>query len=254
MTLTNTITLGETVLFYLLALALLLRAWRGGTFARFPLFYTYISYMVVTGIVTLSMYAGRSPFYRQAVWARLLTGLIVEFIVLLAVSDHLFSRFPALRRLGRLLTTLLCAAFLFAYVLPALLETQMSRHIILEFLKRTSLTKVVVILTLLGVCRFFRLPMERDVVGILLGFSVFLSANIVNSTLGETFSPAVIERMFGIIGPVSYTLGLLIWTVALWNAKPVLDAQPAGEDGTPAMSLDLRLAKLSTTLIRLLRQ
>jgi hypothetical protein len=251
--LTNYVITGETVIFYLLSLALLLRGWRGGAFPRFPLFYTYISYMVVTGIVTLSMYAGRSPIYRQVVWARLLTGLVAEFIVLLEISDHLFSRFPAVRRLGRLLTAFICAVFFFAYVLPALLEAQTSRHLILEFLKRTSLTKVVVILLLLAACRFFRLPMERDVVGILLGFSVFLSANVVNSTLGQEFSPEVIERMFGIIGPVSYTLGMAIWAIALWNPVPAPATQAASASADTHVGLDLRLDRLNTTLDRLRR-
>jgi uncharacterized membrane protein YiaA len=250
----NVISVAEIVAFYALSICLLYRGWRGRLLTRFPLFYTYLIYMVATDVVTVSMYAARSPAYPRAVWARLLTGLVAEIVVLLEVSDHLFTRFAAVRRLGRFLAAVICAAFLFAYVLPALSEAHTSRQLILEFYKRASLTKAVVIVALLAACRFYRLPLTREVSGILVGFAVFLTSNIVNCALMEELGVSATERAFGIIGPLSYTLGMLIWTVALWNPKPAPAAQPASAEKRPAVGVDFRLEKLNTTLTRLLRR
>ncbi|PYV34254.1 MAG: hypothetical protein DMG22_06765 [Acidobacteria bacterium] len=244
----------ETGLFFALSALLLMRAKPARLLSRFPFFYAYVFYMAATGVIAEWLYLRKSGVYPEATWVRLLTGLLAEFIVLLEVSDHLFTRFVAVRRLGRLIALVVCAAFFLAYVAPALSEPHNSRELILEFFKRASLTKAVIIVALLAACRFYRLPLEREVSGILIGFSVFLTSNVVNSTLGQQFSPAVIERAFGIIGPVSYTLGMLVWTVALWNPKPALAAQPASAEGRPAVGLELRLEKLNTTLTRLLRR
>src|SRR5436309_4904082 len=254
MLLSNLVFRVETVAFYFLAGVLLWKGWRSGRLPRFPFFHIYLSYMVATGLALWIIYWLDRGIYPGAAWARLLTSLVAEFVVLLEISDHLFIRFVAVRRLGRLIALVVCAAFFLAYVAPALSEPHNSRELILEFFKRASLTKAVIIVALLAACRFYRLPLERGVCGILIGFSVFLTSNVVNSTLGQQFSPAVIERAFGIIGPVSYTLGMLVWTVALWNPKPALAAQPASAEGRPAVGLELRLEKLNTTLTRLLRR
>lgn len=248
------IAVAETLAFFTLCVLLLVRAMQGRFLRRFPFFFVYVLYMLITGAAAELLYIWQSAVYPEAAWARLLTSLVAEFIVLLEISDHLFGRFPAVRRLGRFLAAVICAAFLFAYVLPALSEAHTSQLLILEFYKRASLTKAVVIVVLLAACRFYRLPMTREVSGIIVGFAVFLTSNIVNCTLMEELGVSATERAFGIIGPLSYTLGMLIWTVALWNAKPALAAQPASPEGRPAMALDLRLEKLNNTLTRLLRR
>jgi hypothetical protein len=244
---------GETVAFYLLVAGLFLKGAQGKLLSRFPFFYTYLAYMAATGVVTLSLYRWKPDVYAQAVWARLLTGLVAEFVVLLEISDHLFGRFPAVRRLGRFLAAVICGAFLFAYVLPALSEAHSSWELTLELFKRASLTKAALIVVLLAASRIYRLPMEREVAGLMLGFTAFLAVNVVNFTLDERYG-AVYFQTFGVVGPLSYTLGMLIWTIALWHPKPALATQPASAVRRPAVSLDLRLEKLNTTLTRLLRR
>src|SRR6266571_6284850 len=101
MGLSNPLILAETAAFYLLAGALFWKGWRSGLLARLPLFYSYLVYMVGTGVALWGVYWADPAAYARAAWARLLAGLLVEFVVLIEVSDHLFIRFPAVRRLGR---------------------------------------------------------------------------------------------------------------------------------------------------------
>ncbi len=66
-------------------------------------------------------------------------SILIEFAVLVEISDHIFRPYPVIRRLGRFLALAVCAVFFAFYVLPAFLESQRASLVLLDFVKRTSL-------------------------------------------------------------------------------------------------------------------
>lgn len=246
--------IAETVAFYALALMLFSRALQAKLLSRFPLFYAYLGYMVVTGLCTLATYFWVPAYNRLAVWSRLLTGLVVEFAVLLEAADHVFYPYAAIRRLGRVLVLLTSAAFFLLFILPALLEARPSSAIILELYKQSALTKGTIILVLLAAARFYRLPLGGNVLGILVGFSVYLAISVANFALAQYYSPAFYARVFSMLVPISYTLSMLIWAVALWRYEPVEAEAPVAREEKEllAQPLRYRLWRFNTVLSRLL--
>jgi len=242
--------------FFALELALIWRATRGRFLSRFPLFYSYISYMLISGVIVTGLYLWAPASYPSGAWFRLVLSLVVEFAVVVEISDHIFNPYPAIRLLGRVLIISLCATFFILYIFPSLAEARPTSHTILDLVKRASLTKAVIIIALLGAARSYRLALGLNISGMMLGFSAYLAVNVANFALAEHYGPALYSRTFSIVGPLSYTLALLIWTVRLWRYEPVLlvrrtvpgDAEPVSE---PLID---QLERFNTELATLLRR
>ncbi len=236
--------------------ALLLRAWRGRFLSQFPLFYSYLIYVLVWSILALPLYFLNPQLYSTIYWFSYLVMLLAEFAVLLEVSDHIFKPYPAIRRLGQLLTAFICLALVFAYIIPALMQHRPSGMAFLELEKRTSLTKAVLIITLLGASRLYHLPVGKNISGVLLGFATYLALVTANTALAETFGREVYGDAYGLVEPLGYFLGLGIWNVALWRYEPVLPSRPgSSRDGDNVSELlSDRVGRYNSELSRLFRR
>ena len=235
---------------------LLLRARQGRFLTQFPIFYSYIFFVLITDAACYAVNFLIPEYYASAFWFCFTVWLVAEFAVLLEVSDHIFEPYPPIRRLGRLLTACICLVFFVVYVIPPLLQSRSSRAAIFDLVKRTSLTKAVLILVLLAAARLFRLPLGKYVSGILLGFATYLSLNIANVALAEWYVPAVYGRIFAVAGPLSFVLALAIWNIALWRYETVL---PGGREllrGVESFPEPVSswLGRYNSELIRLFRR
>lgn len=148
--------------------------------------------------------------------------MVVEFAVLIEASDHIFKPYPSIRLFGRFLICCISAVFFFVYIMPPLMRQGSSSVMMLELVKRGSLTKGVIILALLAAVRYFRLPLGRNVSGILLGSALYLATNMANAALAEYFGYGLYYRTFAVVLPLGYTLSLAVWTIALWRYEPAL--------------------------------
>jgi hypothetical protein len=234
---------------------LLLRAWLVSIVGRFPLFYSYITYVLISSLVALTVYYRFPKQYQAVAWFLLMVTWVAEFAVLLEVSDHIFEPYPSIGRLGRLLTACICTIFFFAFILPSLLGHQSRRVVFLDLSRSAFLTKAALIVVLLAAIRLYELPLRENISGMLLGFSVYLALNVVNVALDERFYPSYVP-IFAVVGPSSYVLALTIWNVALWRFEPVVLARPAVRGAVEDMSdrPGDRLGRHETVLMRLFRR
>ncbi len=243
-----------TIIGLALLLTLIGRGWHGEFLSRFPVFYSYIAYVLVGALVTLTVSWLRPEYHANLYWLRYMLTLVVEFAVLVEISDHIFHPYPAIRRLGRFITFCICFVFFLLYVLPSLGAPQPSSIAILDFVKRTSLTKAAIILSLLGGARYFRLPLGRNISGIAAGFSIYLAVNVANFTLAERLGRSQYGEMFSTVLRSAFDFTLLTWTIALWRYEPF----PAGDRDVregkeeAAVPLGYQLGRFNTVLSRLL--
>jgi len=242
--------------FFVPAVALILRLIQQKCVREFPLFFSYLAYMVASGAVVSFVYYAGPAIYPTAGWVRFLISLLAEFAVLVEVSDHIFRPFPAIGKLGRLITALLCVIFSVVYVIPSLIELRPSSIALLDLAKRLSLTKGVMIVVLLAVARYYRIHLAKNISGILLGFSTYLGISVANFAMAEIYGRALYARMLSTVVPLSYTLCLVIWTITFWHLEPSTvrpwRVTPRVEAfGEP---LDRQLQKFNTALTRLVRK
>jgi hypothetical protein len=183
--------LGRGISSSLLDGAVLFRAMRGRYLSQFPFFYSYLGYVFFGSATAYYLVLQFWPqYYASVFWFYFLVSLLAEFAVLVEISDRIFNPYPAVRKLGRFATFCICLTFLSLYVLPTLVEPQSSALAILDLVKRTSLTKAVIILALLAAAYHYRLPLGKNISGMMLGFSLDLAVNVVNFALARRMGRA----------------------------------------------------------------
>jgi hypothetical protein len=241
---------------FALETTLVWRARQGEFLSRFPLFYSYVVFVFLTNLVGIVVFYRLPQSYPNVFWFDFTAMLVVEFAVLLEASDHIFESYPLIRRLGRFLTACICLFFFVVYVIPPFMQPRSPRAAIFDFVKRTSLTKAVLILVLLAAARLFHVSLERHVAGILLGFATYLSLNIANITLAEQYTPIGYAPVFAVVGPISFVLALGIWNLALWRYEPILPdgREILGDYEKNPEPVGRRLGRFNSELIRLLRR
>ena len=100
---------------------LILRGAGSRAFRLFPLFYSYIIYCFCGFPGMYLIYWFEPQAYPSAYWIYYLVSILVEFTVLVEISDHIFQPFLAIRNLGRALTILISAGLGLIYILPTIL-------------------------------------------------------------------------------------------------------------------------------------
>lgn len=241
---------------FALEATLLLRASHAGFLSEFPIFYSYVFVVLVTSSVDYLIYFLFPKYYASAYWFCFVVWLVAEFAVLLQASDHIFKPYHPIRRLGRLLTSCICLTFLFVFIIPSLMQHRSSSMAMLDLVKMTSLTKSVLIVVLLGAARLYRLPLGKNISGMLLGFAIYLSVFIAIYSLAEIHGRERYGEVLQILDPLSFVIGLAIWNVALWRYEPVLQGGRELERCAENISEPLtnRLGKYKSELTRLFRR
>ncbi len=233
---------------------IIIRGSRQKALREMPLFYSYVAYQFAGTATTVPWGWVHPQDYPLVFWFYFLVSIFAEFAVLVEVCDRIFVPYPVLRKLGRFATVGLSAILFAFYIMPSLFSYRPSGIVITDLAKRSSLAKAVIIFVLLAAVRYYRLPLGSSVSGILLGFSVYLGTNIANFALNEVVPWSIYAPIFAVVGPMSFTLCLLIWAITLWRLEP---AGPGGrkmfesQAGFPR-PLGYRLTRFNTTLTRLL--
>jgi hypothetical protein len=241
---------------YAIGLAIIIRAVQRGILFRLWLFYSYLIYCLTTRVVTIGAYYLAPGSYASVFWFVFLTTVIAEFAVLVQVGDYIFDPYPAIRQIGRFLTVSIGAMFIALYIGPSLLEPRPRSLAILDLVIRCSVAKAAIVIVLLGVAGYFRIPLGKNIAGIMMGFSIYLALNTANFALAETYGRSQYSQTFATVGPLTQTLTFLVWAVALWQPQPNLLSNrevPGGQEGI-SEPLSRQLGRFNTALTRLLRR
>ena len=234
----------------------LVRSSRNRLHHRFPLFCSYIAF---TFCCTLAMYFVYWRFraaYSSTFWIYYLINILVEFTVLVEISDQIFKPYPALRNLGRAITGVISLALGLVYVLPTILAAGRTRHVLLEFALRASATKAIILCVLFLVARHYGSRLGRNLGGVMLGFSVYLAINVASMASATAFGPVLYARVLWFISPLAYALCMLVWTVSLWDIVPVpvVALSSTMDAGKDPQAVVLELTRFNSELSKLMHK
>jgi len=241
---------------YAMGLAIIIRAVQCGTLSRLWLFYSYLIYSLITGVVTIGVYYLAPGSYASVYWFVFLTTVIAEFAVLVQVADYIFEPYPAIRQVGRFLTVSIGVMFIALYIGPSLLEPRPRSLAILNLVLRSSVAKAAIVIVLLAVARYFRIPLGKNIAGMMIGFSIYLALSSANFALAETYGRSQYGQTFATVVPLTQTLTLLVWAVALWDPQPdlLMNREVLGGQEGISEPLTRQLGRFNTALTRLLRR
>jgi len=221
----------------------------------FPLFYAYILYDFSSTGGAYLVYWLEPGWHASVYWFCYVLSIVVEFAILVEISDHVFQPYPAIRSLGRALTILISGVLGLSYVLPALVKPQERPLALLDFALRTSLTKAVILAALFIAARHFDLKLGRNVAGLMLGFSIYLGVNVANFAAAHSTAQTPYARLLWVVSPLAYILCLLVWTRALWQVAPlpITSSRPSSVAGD-SKTVAVELARFNGVLSRFIRK
>ena len=211
----------------LLEALLLIRGFQEKLVRRFPIFYSYILFVLVEELLRFSVYRWFSSRYSQVYWATQFLSLVIGSAVIFEIYRVGLRSFPGTARMARYLLLIVFGA-VFAKTLAnpsgGVFWWIAERSLMLE--RNLRIVQALAILTLVSLFLWYAIPFGKNLKGILLGYGLFIAMSIVQLTLSYTWGD--IRLFWPYVQPVSYLLVLGLWASALWTAQSV----PGGKRAT----------------------
>lgn len=209
------------VAFFLEAL-LLTRGLQTKLVRWFPIFYSYILFVLLEEILRFAAYRISPNDYAQVYWITQFLGLLIGSAIIFETYRVGLARFPGAARMARRLLLVVFGA-VFA---KALLN---SSHGLFFWLAATSvglerslrIVQEVAILSLLSLFWWYAIPISRNLRGILLGYGLFVAVTILQFTLWPHFR-ASLGPIWPYAQPICYVGILVFWVSALWRRALIL--------------------------------
>jgi hypothetical protein len=240
---------------FLLGGLLILRGVVSGLIRLFPLFYSYIIYCFCGFIGMYLIYWLDREVYPSAYWIYYLVSILVEFTILVEISDQVFRPFPAIRNLGRVITIVITVALGLVYILPAILESTHRRPALLSFALRASVTKAIILAILFYMARHYGSQLGRNLGGIMLGFSILVAINIAIMASAKAFNSVLIAPIFWFMLPLASVLCVLVWTIYLWELAPMPSMSAISPTaGRDSEAVALELTRFNSELSKILHK
>jgi hypothetical protein len=193
--------------------------------------------------------------YASAYWIYYLVTILIEFTVLVEISDQIFRSFPAIRNLGRALTVMISAGLGLLYILPTILWSA-NRHVaLLDFTLRTSVTKAIILIVLFYVARHYGLQIGRNVAGLMLGISIYVALNIAIMACDKAFASRLFAPILWFMEPLATALCILVWTVSFWEPSPMAGLRTISTaTGRESEAVALELTRFNSELSKILHK
>lgn len=216
-------------------------------FKRFPIFYTYIACVLLRDVSAIPIYRMWPGLYRPFYWSTSFVTVILGYAVILEIYGRSLARFPGVARFIRaVLVGLLClvAARAFAELFGGAANPLASSAAVLERDLRTL--QAILLGALLGIFSFYRIPIEKNLRGIIVGYTLYVGVRVIELT-AYTESGKAVGIFVSKMEPIIYLICLGVWTLALWSRapEPIVDAVPSIEQ-----DYDLLLQQTRTQLSR----
>jgi hypothetical protein len=187
----------------------------------FPIFYSYILFVLLEELLRFAVYRTYPNHYAQVYWITQFLGLLIGSAIIFEIYRVGLARFPGTARMARYLLLVVFGA-VFA---KALLN---SSHDLFFWLATTSvgvernlrIVQEVAILALLSLFWWYAIPFGRKLKGILLGYSLFVGVTILQFTLLPHFHSSL-AAIWPYAQPICYVAVLGLWLSALWCQAPI---------------------------------
>jgi hypothetical protein len=201
---------------------LIVRGVQKGHFARYPVFFSYLSFVLLQSALRFTILQLQADWYRSVYWFTEFVGIIAGCSVVFEFCRLGLKDYPGVAKLAR---AGLFGAFLFTFSKVLFTAAQGSDGWTpdLTFLLERDLrfVQIAAMVTLVGIVLLYAIPMNRNLKGIILGYGLYLALVVTNLTYLGLFGERV-QFVVTRIQASSYLAALLVWTVALWSYQPVV--------------------------------
>jgi len=240
-----------------LEVVILLRGALTGLLKKYPLFFTYIACVLLAEIIGLLTRAWAPRLYEPLYWPADLATILASYAVMVEIFRWSTRHKPGIRRLTqRALLTVF--AITVAYTASNFVNGKFSSasRAVAALGRDLRYVEAAVLLLMLWLLLRYRIPLGRNLRGLLIGYFLWVSINVVNLALwfvpGNEFS----NLLRGLL-PTTYVLTLGVWCVALWSVykERTQPAETKIERDYELLAAKTQgvLARTSTRLVRIMR-
>ncbi|HEV3513580.1 MAG TPA: hypothetical protein VGS05_17855 [Candidatus Sulfotelmatobacter sp.] len=195
---------------------LLVRAARTNLFRTFPLFFSYIACVLARDLLGTTVYVHYPSLYGSFYWTTELLVAVISYGVLLEIYIHALKNYPGVATLFRALLLVMFLAIAIKVGVSSFGYAHLSAmHFIADLERNLRRLQAVLLAGLLGLFAYYKIPVGRNLRGLVLGYALFVGADVI--TLTFMAHPAVgLAHLVRKIEPLCYTMSLIIWSLALW--------------------------------------
>jgi hypothetical protein len=234
---------------------LLARCARGRFYREYPGFFSYIAVVLLASVLRYSVRQNPST-YALVYWYSQIVSLVAGYVVILEIYRRALKDYPGAARMAQ---TLLMAALVLV-VSKAVFDSAGSDWSIAktceELERDLRAVQATVLIAILGLLAYYRIPLGRNLKGILLGFGIFVGVSVTVLTLRFSFGNRL-QSVYQYLPASTYFAVLIIWCGALWSyrANPVPETKPGLERDYQSLALGTRklLTNARTHLTRAVR-
>ena len=202
-----------------LEILLIVRGYQQNLLRRYPIFYAYISFVLVSDSAMVLIHFPRLT-YLYLYWVVEFLGLVLGCLVVLEFYRVALRDYPGTARMARALLAIL---FLLAMIKTIVTTLNVPRWWFdakpaqVEGVLRVC--ELLAMLSLVALLLFYAIPVGRNLRGILLGYGMFVSWAVICLALVAT-GIAKFDSLWSYTFPFSYLISLVVWTVHLWSYQP----------------------------------
>lgn len=228
-----------------------------GLLKKYPLFFAYIGCVLLAEIIGLLTNALAPKLYEPLYWPADLATILASYAVMVEIFRWSTRHKPGIRRLTqRALLTVFALTAGYAASIFVLGKFSSPSRAVAALGRDLRYVEAGVLLLMLWLLLRYRIPLGRNLLGLLIGYSFWVGMNVVNLAFwfvpGNEFS----NLLRGLL-PRTYVFTLGVWCVTLWCAYP----EPVQPDETKierdyellAAKTQAVLALASTRLVRIIR-
>jgi hypothetical protein len=225
---------------------LLVRAVRTNLFGKFPLFFCYIACVLAKDLLSTPIYRYYRSSYGSFYWAAELLLAVISYGVLVEIYTQSLQNYPGVARFFRalLLVMLLAIAIKvgvgsFGYAHPSPV------HVIADLERNLRWLQAALLVGLLGLFVYYKIPMGGNLRGLVLGYALFVGADVITLTF-MAHPAAGLALLVRKIEPLFYTMSLIIWSITLWapGAEAVSDGSWGIEEDYEHLAREARMMLL----------
>lgn len=208
----------------------------------YPIFYTYLAFVLFTSLGLLFIYWRKHSEYSRYYWYVEFAGAALGCGVVWEIYRHALGRFPGAARMARnalLFTLALTVSKAIANASTGLGWWPTKTLVALERDLRTVQAAVLVGLAI--IIASYAIPLGRNLWGMMAGYALLISTNVITLTLSEHLGSGFYTT-WRYLQPLAYVTALSIWCATLWSYGPV----PAGNEN-PRIEQDYQTLVQVTT-------
>jgi hypothetical protein len=200
-----------------LELLLLVRAFRSKLWFVYPVFYTYIAFVLVQSLLRLFIFHFIPELYSYIYWSTEFIGVALGCAVVFEIYRVGLAGYPGTARLARRVLALVFVAAL----TKAIAETSNNPHWLaatttIAVERALRVVQALGIAALLGLFLVYAIPFGRNLRGVLVGYGLFISASVLWFTFANTGGERF-RYFWSYLNPGTYDLALGLWVACLWS-------------------------------------